>query len=407
MHVLFVAPTLSANTVHVLKCLAELDGVQLGVITHAPVDRLPSFLRGRLTGHYRVENALDPSQLIAAVRAFQGDIGRVDRLLGFIEHVQIPLAIARDATGVPGMSEPVARNFRDKNRMKEVLRQHGLPVARQQRVHSEGDARAFAREVGYPIVLKPVAGVGSVATRRVDNDAELTEALRALRPSAANEFQAEEFISGDERSFETVMIDGRPVWWSSTVYMNRPLEILENPWMQWCVLLPREGLDEVGQRFLPTDAAALRALGLHTGIAHMEWFVRPDGRPVISEVGARPPGASFMTMMSHAHGVDMWARWVELAVFERFTPMPPREHAVGVAYLRGQGSGRRIVAVHGLEEAQRKVGEWVVDRRLPEVGALHAETYEGDGWAMVRHPSTEVVKEALLTLVTTVRVELG
>lgn len=407
MHVLFVAPTLSANTVHVLRCLAELAGVWLGVITHAPVDRLPPFLRGRLTGHYRVENALDPSQLITAVRAFQSDVGRVDRLLGFIEHVQIPLAIARDATGVPGMSEPVARNFRDKNRMKEVLRQHGLPVARQMRVQNDADARAFVREVGFPIVLKPVAGVGSVSTRRVTDDSDLQAALRVLRPSAANVFQAEEFITGDERSFETILVDGQPVWWSSTVYMNRPLEILENPWMQWCVLLPREGLDEVGQRFLNTDAAALRALGLHTGIAHMEWFVRPDGRPVISEVGARPPGASFMTMMSHAHGVDMWARWVELAVFERFSPMPERQYAVGVAYFRGQGTGSRVTAVHGLDEAQRRVGEWVVDRRLPEVGASRSESYEGDGWAMVRHPSTEVVKEALLTLVRTVHVELG
>ncbi|HMV65469.1 MAG TPA: ATP-grasp domain-containing protein [Myxococcota bacterium] len=403
MHVLFVAPTLSANTVHVLQCLVDLEGVRLGVITHAPVDRLPAFLRGRLTGHYRVANALDATQLIAAVRAFQGDVGRVDRLLGFIEHVQIPLAITRDATGIPGMSEPVARNFRDKNRMKEVLRASGLPVARQLRVRSGSDLRAFVREVGYPIVLKPVSGVGSVATRQVRDDTELAEAIAGLH----QEMQAEEFITGDERSFETILIDGQPVWWSSTHYMNRPLEILENPWMQWCVLLPREGLDAVGQRFLPVDAAALRALGLDTGIAHMEWFVRPDGRPVISEVGARPPGASFMTMMSQAHGVDMWARWAELAVYGRFAPMPPRAYAVGVAYLRAQGEGARIVGVHGLDEAQRRVGEIVVDRQLPQVGAARAETYEGDGWAMVRHPSTEVVRDALLTLVTTVRVEAG
>ena len=38
-------------------------------------------------------------------------------------------------------------------------------------------------------------------------------------------------------------------------------------------------------------AAALRALGLETGLTHMEWFRRADGSPIVSEVGARPPGA--------------------------------------------------------------------------------------------------------------------
>jgi D-alanine-D-alanine ligase-like ATP-grasp enzyme len=404
MHVLFVAPTLSSNTVHVLKCLVELEGVRLGVITHAPVERLPSFLRGRLTGHYRVENALEPSQLVAAVRAFQAELGRVDRLLGFLEHLQVPLAIARDATGVPGMTESTARNFRDKNRMKEILRQHGLPVARQQLVHDLADARAFVREVGFPIVLKPVHGVGSVATVKVSDESELVSALARLGPSVQQPLQAEEYITGEERSFETVVIDGRPVFASMTRYVNHPLEILETPWMQWCVLLPREGLDDAGQRFLPINVAALRALGLDTGLAHMEWFVRPDGRPVISEVGARPPGASFMTMLGHAHGADAWERWVRLSVYGEWTPMPPRAYAVGIAYLRAQGPGRRITSITGLEEAQASVGEFVVDRRLPEVGAARADSYEGDGWALLRHPSSAVVTEALLSIVATVRV---
>jgi hypothetical protein len=406
MHVLFVAPTLSENTVHVLRELVSLDGVRLGVITHARVDHLPRFLKGELTGHYRVESTLDPRQLIAAVRAFQHEAGPIDRLLGFLEHLQVPLAITRDATGVPGMGEQIALNFRDKNRMKEVLRRHNLPVARQALVHNEAEAVAFMHATGGPIVLKPVSGVGSVSTTKVVSTAELASALAQLRASPDHPAQAEEFIEGQERSFETVLVDGRPVFASSTHYANGPLEILENPWMQWCVLLPREGLDEAGQRFLPANAAALRALGLRTGLAHMEWFVR-DGEPVISEVGARPPGASFMTMVGQAHDADLWARWVKLAVHDVWDPLPPRAYAVGVAYLRGQGVGRHIAAVHGLDEAQREVGDLVVDRKLPVVGAPRSQSYEGDGWAMVRHPSTAVVRAALRTLVTTIRVELG
>ena len=51
---------------------------------------------------------------------------------------------------------------------------------------------------------------------------------------------------------------------------------------------------------------ALAALGMGTGLSHTEWFRRADGSIAISEVGARPPGAQFTTLMSYAHDVDFY-----------------------------------------------------------------------------------------------------
>jgi hypothetical protein len=86
--------------------------------------------------------------------------------------------------------------------------------------------------------------------------------------------------------------------------------------------------------------------------------------------------------------------------------MPPRRYATGAAYLRGQGRGR-IVAVHGLKEAERAVGPLISDAKLPKVGDTPKDTYEGDGYVIVRHPDTAVVERALTTLISTIRVELG
>jgi len=181
------------------------------------------------------------------------------------------------------------------------------------------------------------------------------------------------------------------------------LEVLENPWMQYCVLLPRETSNF--EHFHPINTAALTALGMQTGLSHMEWFHLKDGRSVVSEVGARPPGAMIMPLMQHTHQVDMVAKWAELMVFERFSA-PQRSYAAGVAFFRGQGMGR-VVDVHGLDKAQEEVGHLVVDRRLPVRGQPKASGYEGEGWAIVRHENTEVVKDALKRLITHVRVELG
>jgi biotin carboxylase len=405
MNIVFVTPALTLDALHTLRALVAMPGVTTGLVTQVAVEHLPGWMRAGIRGHYRVTDALDAAHLIPAIRAFQSELGHVDRVIGQLEQIQIPLAAARDATGVAGMGEAVARNFRDKNRMKALLRQSGLPVARQALLRSEDDLRRFRHQVGLPMVVKPVEGMGSLATRQLRDEADVAAFLRDLRPSPTRVFQAEEFVRGTERSFESVLIGGEPVWASSMLYVNRPLEILENGWMQWIVLLPREGLDAAGAAFVDTNAASLRALGMPDGFAHMEWFLRPDGRPVVSEVGARPPGAHFMEMIGYAHDVDIWAKWAELAVFDRWS-MPERSWAVGCAYLRGTAApgATRVAAVHGLEEAQAKFGAWVIDRKLPKVGAPKAKSYEGDGWVIVRHPSTEMVKRALLHIVQTVRV---
>ena len=400
-----MTPSVSPDCLAVLQGLVSLPNVAAGLVCHGDAAELPEALRGRLAGHYRVDNVADVEQISRAVTAFQAQLGKVERLLGFAEVLQVQLAQVRERFGIPGLTPELARRFRDKNRMKELLRAASLPVARQALVRSSDEARRFAAEVGWPIVLKPLAGVGSQGTTRVGSAAEL-EARLASHP-AGQPLQAEAFITGVERTFETVLVGGEPVWASQTLYLDRPLDILENPWKQWTVLFPREVMDETARAFLPTNVAALRALGLHTGIAHMEWFLPPGGGTVISEVGARPPGARFMTMLGYAYEADLWGRWAELETRGTWRPLPERRHAVGCAFFRAQGRGERIVAIEGLDRAQREVGALVMDRKLPVIGARPRGSYEGDGYAVVRHPDTEVVRRALGVLVSTVRVQLG
>ena len=180
---------------------------------------------------------------------------------------------------------------------------------------------------------------------------------------------------------------------------------MENAWIQWCVLLPR---DISGPEFDPIRAAAfdgLAALGLRTGLSHMEWFRLHDGRIAISEVGARPPGAQITSLLSYAHDLDFYRAWPRLMAFDEFAP-PARRYAVGAAYIRGQGSGR-VRQVHGLGEAQRRFGELVVEAKLPQAGQPPTDSYEGDGYIIVRHEDTDVVERTLRQIVQTIRVELA
>ncbi len=254
------------------------------------------------------------------------------------------------------------------------------------------------------MVVKPLAGMGARNTFRIDGVDAADRWLAAAPPTQGAPVLLEEFLVGQEFSFESVLVDGELVWHSIGRYDPTPLTVLENPWIQWCVVLPRDiggdafaGIRDVGTR-------AVRSLGLSTGLSHMEWFRRPDGSVAISEVGARPPGAQIASLMSWAHDTDMYAAWARLVVLGEFDP-PERRYAVGAAYLRAQGVGRTISSVTGIDRVSERTHRMVVESRLPVIGRSPADTYEGDGYVIVRGESTDDVDRALSEIVSAIKVE--
>jgi ATP-grasp domain len=403
--VAFAAPYLLDATTRFAESTAALPGVELALITCEPAERVPESLRASLAAHWRIDDPLDTGQIAHAVVAVSEHIGPVQRLIGVFEHLQVPLALVREQLGIPGMDAATARNFRDKAQMKSVLRAAGVPCARYRLAHSATEAAGFADEAGYPLVVKPPAGAGAKSTFRLDDAGDLKVWLDAAPPTPGSPALLEEFLTGDEGSYDSVMTDGQLVWDSVSAYLPTPLEVLRNPWIQWAVLMPRDiggpEYDDI-RAIAPT---ALHALGLRTGLTHMEWFRRPDGTVAVSEVAVRPPGAQITSMLCYAHDFDLYRAWGQLMVYGSFAP-PERAWSVGTVFLRGQGSGH-IRGVHGLGELPPEIRALVVESRLPQAGQLSSASYEGDGFVIVRHPDTAVVTDALRRLVTTVRVELG
>jgi formate-dependent phosphoribosylglycinamide formyltransferase (GAR transformylase) len=401
----FVAPYLLDATTRFVEAAARLSGVELAVVTCEPEDHVPAELRRRLAAHWRIDDALDAGQIAGAVEGLGARLGPVQRLLAVLEQLQVPVAQVREHMGIAGIDVATAYNFRDKAQMKSVLRAAGVPCARHRLADSGTAAVAFAEDVGFPVVVKPPAGAGAKSTFRIDDAEDLRVWLDAAPPAPDRLALLEEFLTGDEGSYDSVMTDGQIVWDSVSSYLPTPLEVLRNPWIQWMVLMPRDidGPEYDGIRAIaPT---ALRALGLQAGLTHLEWFRRPDGTVAVSEVAVRPPGAQITSMLCYAHDFDLYSAWAQLMVHGSFAP-PERSWSVGTVFLRGQGTGH-VLAVHGIDGLPPEVGSVVVESRLPKPGQLSSGSYEGDGYIIVRHPDTAVVTGAMRQLVTGVRVELG
>ncbi|HRG99088.1 MAG TPA: ATP-grasp domain-containing protein [Polyangiaceae bacterium] len=399
-NIVFVAPFPAETTMRFLRAVAGLHDVRVLGVVHTPPQGADARLYHDVV---RVSDPLSGRDLLEAVEVLRRRHGQPARIVGILEALMVQLAEARAAFNVPGTSPRTADLFRDKARMKDALRAAGLPVARHKLATCEADARAFAAEVGYPIVLKPPAGMGAKATFRVASDEELAAALAGLGVSAAQPVLAEEFLRGREFSFETITLGGKPRVYSLSHYLPSCLEVLENPWIQWACLLPRdiEGPEYDGARKL--GFAAIEALGLDDGFTHMEWFQRADGSLAIGEIAQRPPGANISRMTGLAHDIDPYRGWARAVVDGELDAPWDRKYAVGCAFLRGMGRGR-VVGVSGVREAHAAVGRFVVEAELPKEGAPKSDGYEGDGYVIVRDPSTEVVKRALKTIVETIKV---
>jgi formate-dependent phosphoribosylglycinamide formyltransferase (GAR transformylase) len=397
--VIFIAPFLLEATLKFIKAAASLSGIRLVVITQDSRERIPP---GAV--FWGVKDATTTESLIEAAQGIKKTWGGIHRIVGILENIQEQIAMVREALGVPGTSVDTARKCRDKSLMKDVLREAGLPCARHKLVQSHEEGMRGGREIGFPLVVKPPDGAGCKATYQVNSTEELNHVLTEVRPGANRKILLEEFITGEEFSFDTITLNGKVVFRNILRYLPGPLDVTRNEWIQWCVVAPRQidtpefaGIHEIGPRVVET-------LGVQNAMTHMEWFRRPDGSPVVSEIGARPPGAQFTSLISYAHSRSFYRIWAQAVIDGAFEGPFERTHAAGAAYLRSPGQGK-VVRVSGLDRAQAHVGGLVVEVSLPTIGRPKSTHYEGDGYVIVRHLDTRVVMEALKVIIETVRVE--
>src|SRR5260370_21749986 len=100
----------------------------------------------------------------------------------------------------------------------------------------------------------------------------------------------EEFLTGEEGSYDSVMADGRIVWDSISSYFPTPLEVLRNPWIQWVVLLPRDIGGALHTGIPDIAPPPLRPPGPRTRVPPTEG-VRPPRGPAAGSPAAAPPPA--------------------------------------------------------------------------------------------------------------------
>ena len=114
------------------------------------------------------------------------------------------------------------------------------------------------------------------------------------------EVSVEEFIDGEEFTYDTVCAGGSILYENIMWYRPRPLQMKSHEWISPASIILRDldVPDLQGGRQM--GGAVLPALDFRTGFTHMEWYRKADGEAVFGEIGARPPGARAVDLMNYA-----------------------------------------------------------------------------------------------------------
>lgn len=384
MKVLFLSPGYPPEMPFFCRGLAEVGATVVGV-GDSPAGALPEMTRNALSDYLQLGNLWDEDATVAAVRAWPGARG-VDRVECLWEPGMLLAARLREALGLPGMTVEQTVPFRDKEAMKQALERHGLRTPHHARAVTQDQVRAAAERIGYPLIVKPIAGAGSADTHRVDGPDDLERVLQLTRH--VPEVSVEEFIDGEEFTFDTICAGGEVLYHNVTWYRPRPLIARTHEWVSPQMVALRNPTASKVAPGVELGLGVLKALGFRTGFTHMEWYLKPDGEAVFGEIGARPPGARSVDLMNYACDFDAFTAWAEAVCHGRITQEIERTYNACQIVKRAHGQGR-IQRIDGLHSLLARFGQHICSIELLPVGAPRRnwkQTLLSDGWLVVRHP---------------------
>jgi biotin carboxylase len=303
----------------------------------------------------------DASSLAGFVRTLQRE-RRVLCAVSLTEFGLMPAARLNEALNLPGVPPCVVARTRDKSEMRhQLINVRPLPA---EIVATEAEAASFGALHGWPIILKPVDGVGSKSVLRVNAAAELRAQWRFDR-----RVLAEKYVAGRLLSVEAFSFNGRhtvygineefPVGDAGPVGCNPHVETAH----QIPAMLDKAQAGEVADLVM----AVLDALDIRDGPSHTEVILAPNSLHVL-ETHTRVGGDFIPEMLQRCTGIDLVSLSLAWPAGIATVPEPLEDWVRGAALRFFTPPPGRVRHVSGVEAS----------RDLPGIAAIHLDLKPGD-----------------------------
>lgn len=220
-----------------------------------------------------------------------------------------------------GAKAEAIRKGEDREAFQEAMQRIGLEVPRGQLVGSVEEGLHFAREVGFPVVVRPSFTLGGTGGGIAHDEAELVEVLsRGLTLSPVHTALVEESVLGWKEFELEAMRDH-----ADTVVIITSIENVDPMGVHTgdsITVAPAQTLSDVEyQRMRDAAKAIIREIGVETGGSNIQFAVDPKtGRQVVIEMNPRVSRSS--ALASKATGFPIAKIAALLAVGYRLDELP-------------------------------------------------------------------------------------
>ncbi|MBB5017939.1 argininosuccinate lyase [Chitinivorax tropicus] len=321
--------------------------------------------------HVLTAETNDLASLIDFLRR-QHEILRFDGVVTICDYYIDTVAQVAQALGLPQAFSANVAMERRKHRVREAIEQAGLPNPLFKVTTSWPATRDAAKQIGYPLILKPSDLASSAFVRLVHDEAELQAAFQALE-DFPNNFREqvreplwllEEYMPGEEVSVEACTYRGETtiIGITDKSVTGFPYFIEDGHMFPAC-LEPSEA-----KAIENLVRHALEAVGHDHGISHTEVKLTPKG-PRIVEINPRPGGNYIAELIQHVTGIDFLQAQIDLALGQRpdLTRKETGVRSAAIKFLVPEQSGH-VTAIEGVEtlDADAHVVRWTLN---PVVGS--------------------------------------
>jgi biotin carboxylase len=278
--------------------------------------------------------------------------------------------------GLPAPDADAVRAARDKSWQRRALEAGGVAGPAYRAVASAAGAVAAADGIGYPVVLKPVSGSGSVGVRACADADQVQRHAAALFADASGDARVlvEALVEGPEFSVE--VFDGRAIG-VTRKHLGAPPAFVETGHD-----FPAPVEDGTARTLIEAVLRGTEILRLGWGPLHWELRMR-GGVAVPMEVNPRLAGGFIPELVRHAHGIDLIEQTLRRVTGLPVNVEPARRRHASIRFLFAPANGR-LAAVEGVEDARAaaEVVDVALYRRLGDEIALHGDFRDRVGHVM-------------------------
>lgn len=329
-------------------------------IADTPYEHLSENLRNHLTEYYRVDNMHDYDQVYRAVAYFAHKYGRIDRIESHNEYWLELDAKLRTDFNVFGYKNDDMLAIKTKAQMKEVFKKAGLKVAKGRVFNGDQDARALAKELKFPVIIKPNSGVGASDTYKIQSAQELEDFFGYK--NAHVEYIMEEFIAGDIVTFDGLTDhEGNIVFHAGLEYSEAVLDTVAKDGDMY-YYVPRT----ISPKLIELGKQCVKAFGVRERFFHFEFFrIKGTDDFLPLEINCRPPGGLTIDMWNYANDFDVFNEYAHIVKDNQFhTHITNPWNVVYISRKANQNYVNSIDAV-----CQRFAGNIISVQQVPGVFA--------------------------------------